>query len=96
MHEGVVLVLIVALFALAALLFGLFTVLWGIVAGAWRAVARFFVGSDRTGRSVPRRRGKPLICQDERCRKVEYREATFCSQCGRRLDRPGAGREHYA
>ena len=96
MQEGVVLVLIVALFALAALLFGLFTVLWGIVGGIGRGVARFFVGSDRTGHSLPRRRGKPLICPDEQCRTVEYREAVFCSQCGRRLDRTGAGREHYA
>jgi len=96
MQEGVFLVLIVALFALAALLFGLFTVLWGIVGGVGRGIARLFTGSDRTGRSVPRRRGKPLICPNERCKKVEYREAIFCSQCGRRLDRTGAEREHYA
>jgi hypothetical protein len=30
----------------------------------------------------PRVGSRPRVCANERCRKVEYRAARYCSQCG--------------
>ena len=83
MHGDLVLVALILVFGVAAFLFGLVYVVWCVVGafgrGMWSLV--------RPWRSVPtsecaRRLGRAVYCPRPNCRKVEYRNARFCSQCG--------------
>ena len=83
------LVVLILVFGCAAFLFGLVYVVWCVVGmvgrGMWSLV--------RPGRSVGgpacreiRTFGRAMYCPRPNCRKVEYRNARYCSQCGATLN----------
>lgn len=81
------LVVLILVFGCAAFLFGLVYVVWCVVG----AVGRGMWSLVRPGRSVEtvgrgRTFGRAVYCQRLNCRKVEYRNARFCSQCGAPLN----------
>ncbi len=88
MQGEALLVVLIVVFGCAAFLFGLVYVVCAVFA----AIGRGFWGLVRPlGRIGPvgslRPGGRPLVCPRANCRKAEYREARFCSQCGARLER---------
>ncbi len=87
MHGDLVLVALILVFGVAAFLFGLVYVVWCIVGtvgrGMWSLVRpRRPVGMAECARSF----GRGGFCPRLNCRKVEYRRAKFCSQCGTELN----------
>jgi len=90
MHGDLLLVVLILVFGCAAFLFGLVYVVWCVVGtvgrGMWSLVRpRRHVGNPvcRGGRTF----GRAVYCPRPNCRKAEYRNARFCSQCGATLNR---------
>jgi len=84
MHGDLFLVIVILVFGCAAFLFGLVYVLCALFA----AMGRGLLGLFRPLGHVGGRCGitsRPLVCPRANCRKAEYRNARFCSQCGARL-----------
>jgi len=80
-HVEVVVVLAILVFGCAAFLLGMIYLVCQAFGLVWRGVV---------GLVQPARKGRPRgrtvwICPSERCRRVEHRDARFCSQCGTRL-----------
>jgi len=79
---------LILVFGCAAFLFGILYAIFQLLAGIGGAIwSALFPGrTKRVGRerAAGRRR---RICPRPRCRRVEYRDANFCSQCGQRLPR---------
>lgn len=68
------------------LVLGITAFVFGIVHAVWRGLG--FVARSVFGRRTATADGvgrKRLVCPSDACRKVEYRDATYCSQCGARL-----------
>ena len=87
MQGDLLLVALILVFGVAAFLFGLVYVVWCVVG----AVGRGMWSLVRPWRPVPtaeraRPFGRAVYCPRLNCRKVEYRNARFCSQCGATLD----------
>ena len=87
MHGDLLLVVLILVFGCAAFLFGLVYVVGCVVSavgrGMWTLVRPWRRGG--TAENV-RTFSRPLRCSRVNCRKVEYRNARFCSQCGARLN----------
>lgn len=79
---------LVLVFGCAAFLFGILYAIFQLLAGIGKAVwsALFPERKRYAGRAMAAGR-KRRICPRPRCRRVEYRDANFCSQCGQRLPR---------
>jgi len=73
-------------FGCAAFLFGLVYVLCALFASVGRGIWGLVrpLGRVGSGGCLSLGRG-PLVCPRANCRKAEYRNARFCSQCGARL-----------
>jgi len=88
-HGDLLLVALILVFGVAAFLFGLVYVVWCIVGGIGRGVWSLARPWRRVG-TVERTRmfggARAMYCPRLNCRKVEYRNARFCSQCGATLD----------
>ena len=89
MHGDLLLVVLILVFGCAAFLFGLVYVVWCVVG----AVGRGMWSLVRPGRPVgisacreARKFVRAVYCPRLNCRKVEYRNARFCSQCGAPLN----------
>jgi len=87
MHGDLLLVVLILVFGCAAFLFGLVYVVGYVLSavgrGMWGLV-RPCRGPGPTERV--QRLSRPLRCSRVNCRKVEYRNARFCSQCGAPLN----------
>lgn len=86
MQGDFLIVLLLVVVGCAALLFGVIYMFCQFFA----RIGRGLVGIIAPGRSAGsdgqvRRCSRPQVCQNKRCRKIEYRAARFCSQCGTRL-----------
>ena len=83
MHADALLVILLLLFGLAAFLFAVIYMFCQFFAWVGRSLLGL-VSPDRPGGPVcpPRVGSRPRVCPNERCRKVEYRAASYCSQCG--------------
>lgn len=66
------LLLLLVVFGLAAFLFGLLYSVWWVIASAGRGLVSL----------VRRRPRPPRICSRDACRRLEERDARFCSRCG--------------
>ena len=87
MHGDLLLVALILVFGCAAFLFGLMYVIWCVVGavgrGMWGLVRPWRrIGTEERVRTL----GRPVFCPRLNCRKVEYRSARFCSQCGAPLN----------
>ena len=86
MHGDLLLVALILVFGVAAFLFGLVYVVWCIVGGIGRGMWSLL----RPWRPVRTERactfGRIVYCPRLNCRKVERRNARFCSQCGAQLN----------
>ena len=83
MQGDLLLVALFLVFGIAAFLFGLVYVVWCIVGGIGRGMWSLLrpwrpVGTAERARTF----GRAVYCPRLNCRKVEYRNARFCSQCG--------------
>jgi hypothetical protein len=81
MQVDVLVVLLIVVFGCAAFLFGVFYLVGHVVYSIWRGLVNLV----RPGRSTRQRvTGKKVerVCPRKGCRKIEYRDARFCSQCG--------------
>lgn len=86
MQGDFLIVLLLLVVGCAAFLFGVIYVFCQFFA----RIGRGLMGIIAPGRSggadgQARRCSRPLVCPNKRCSKIEYRAATFCSQCGARL-----------
>ena len=86
MHGDVLLFILLLVLGCAAFFFGVIYMLCKLIAGIGRGV--FGVFKPRSSIEI---RGRPMqasrqrACPNGQCRKVEYRDAHYCSQCGTRL-----------
>ncbi len=83
MHGDAVLIVLLLVFGCVAFGFGVIYLLCQLLAWVWRGLLGIFRpgrGADEVGPRMPGLRSR--VCPNEHCRKVEYREARFCSQCG--------------
>ena len=83
MQVDIVVLGLVVLLGCAALLFGVLYALGRVLGTAGRSILSVFgVRPTRTaeGRTVDLGGGR--VCPRSECRKVEYRNARYCSQCG--------------
>jgi hypothetical protein len=86
MHGDVLLFILLLMFGCAAFFFGVICFLCKLV--AW--IGRSLFGAFRPRRPLecgcsPADGRRKLVCPNERCRKLEFRDARYCSQCGTRL-----------
>ena len=93
MDTIVVVLLLILVLGWAAFLFTTLLVAGRIVGGIGRGVRSLF-GPRRQGGSG-RRLGSGRVgrvCPNPQCRKIEFRDAVYCSQCGTRFgEKPVAG-----
>ena len=83
MHGDLLLVVLILVFGCAAFLFGLVYVVGCVVSAVGRGMWTLIHPSRCSGPPAPARKlSRPLRCPRVNCRKVEYRNARFCSQCG--------------
>jgi hypothetical protein len=81
-----VVLLLVLVLGWAAFLFTALFVVGRVITGVGRGMVSIFQPRRRGGsgrRLSPGRRGR--VCSHPQCRKIEYRDALSCSQCGTRL-----------
>lgn len=81
MQVDVIVVLLIVVFGCAAFLFGMFYLVGHIVHSVWRGLVNLV----RPGRLTHQRvTGETVerVCPRKGCRKIEHRDARFCSQCG--------------
>jgi len=88
MHGDLLLVVLILVFGCAAFLFGLVYMVWCVVGTVGRAMwslvrPRRHVGTPSCREN--RMFGRAVYCPRPNCRKAEYRNARFCSQCGAQL-----------
>jgi hypothetical protein len=86
MHGDFLIVLLLMVVGCAALLFGIVYMFCQFFARIGRGLLGVIApgrvaGADGWGG----RCGRPRVCPNDRCRKVEHRPASYCSQCGTRL-----------
>jgi hypothetical protein len=83
MHGDLLLVVVILVFGCAAFLFGVIYLVCSVIGFVGRGVLGLFK-PDRAppGRRSGVRGAGALVCPREECRKVEYRDAKYCSQCG--------------
>lgn len=87
MHGDLLLVVLILVFGVAAFLFGLAYVVWCIVGGIGRGMWSLVRPWGRAGKGVRVCAfSRPMLCPRANCRKVEHRNARFCSQCGAQLN----------
>jgi len=86
MHGDVLLVILILIFGCAAFLFGVIYAICQFVAWIARGLFGIFIPRRSAAASDSPTHGRQgRICPREGCGKVEYRNARFCSQCGRPL-----------
>ncbi len=66
------------------LVLGITAFVFGVLHTVWRGVC-FACGLVFGRRNTFSGSGERLVCPREGCRKVENREASYCSQCGTKL-----------
>jgi len=92
MHGDLLLVALVLVLGCAAFFVGVIY----LACNFFAAIGRSLLGlGRRRGATAGRcagRFGRARVCPRERCRKVEYRPARFCSQCGARFSDAGGER----
>lgn len=83
MHGDALLIVLLLVFGCAAFLFGVIYLFCQFFAWMGRGLLGMF-RPHRPAAPVERRKigSRPRVCPNERCRKVEYRAARYCSQCG--------------
>jgi hypothetical protein len=88
MHADVVVLILVLVLGCAAFIFGILYVIGRLIGGIGRGVISIF-RSSRPGASAQRFNPcrKMRVCPRPECRKIENRDALYCSQCGARLTR---------
>lgn len=85
MHEGLVLVVLLAL-GFGAFIFSIVYFVVRVLGGLFRGVGRLFRGSTTAGPRVDiPAHGVSRVCPRPQCRRVERRAARFCGQCGARM-----------
>lgn len=78
------------LLGIGAAVFGVIYVVGRIVGGIGRGVGSLFAQPHHRD-SVSRPSAKGFrICWRQHCRRMEYRDAVYCSQCGARLSGTGS------
>ncbi len=87
MEAGPVLIIVMVVFGCVSFVVGVLYLVFRVFVGVFGTIARVFqrllgFGSPR----APVRAGRARMCSCSGCRKVEHREATYCSRCGHRLD----------
>lgn len=83
MHGDALVIVLLLVFGCAAFLFGVIYLLLKLLAALGRGVAGVFRRpSSGNGLGEARVCSRVRVCPRERCRKVEYRDARYCSQCG--------------
>lgn len=86
MHGDLLLLVLMLVFGCAAFLFGLVYVVWCVVGtvgrGMWSLLRPWRPVRTERARTF----GRAVYCPRLNCRKVEYRNARFCSQCGAPLN----------
>ena len=86
MHGEVLLVILILVFGWAACLFGIIYFVLKFVSLLGRKVFGVFKPDPLTPAAERSMVGaRRRICPRELCRKVEYRDARYCSQCGAQL-----------
>ena len=87
MQGDLLLVALILVFGVAAFLFGLVYVVWCVVGTVGRGMWSLVRPRRSLGNGVRIRTfGRGVYCPRLNCRKVEYRNARFCSQCGAPLN----------
>ena len=88
MHGDVFVFILLVVVGFAAFFFSVIYMFCRFI--AW--IGRGVFGSSRRGPASqtdwacpPVRRARRRVCPNERCRNVEYRDASYCSQCGAAL-----------
>jgi len=68
------------------LVLGITAFVFGVLHAIWRGIC-FAVGLvfGRRDTSIGEGESKRRVCPRESCRKVEYRDAVYCCQCGAKL-----------
>lgn len=83
MHGDLLLVVLILVFGCAAFLFGVIYLVCSIIGFVGRGVFRVLRPTRRRmDLEGGARHPKTLVCSRAHCRKVEHREASYCSQCG--------------
>lgn len=83
MHGDLLLVVVILVFGCAAFLFGVIYLVCSVIGFVGRGVFRVLGPRRRaTGPPEAGHRPKTLVCPRAHCRKVEHRDASYCSQCG--------------
>ena len=83
MHGDVLLVVAILVCGCAAFLFGVIYFVFSVVGFVGRGVFGLFrPHRPPSGRRLMAKSATTLKCPREQCRKVEHRDAEYCSQCG--------------
>ena len=86
-----VVVVFILIVGCAAFLFGVLYLFGRVLGAIGRSFASIFRGRSATAPAGEPRGKRGLICSREQCRKIEYRNGRFCSQCGATLTKPTPG-----
>jgi len=81
MQVDVIVILLIVVFGCAAFLFGVFYLVGHVVYSVWRGLVNL-VRPGRASRHGVTAEARQRICPRRGCRKIEHRDARFCSQCG--------------
>lgn len=89
MHGDVLVIVLLLVVGCAAFFFGVIYVVCQLFVWLGRSVwAVFRPHHGGNGRAHSHPMTRPRVCPNERCRKVEYRMARYCGQCGTPLKAP--------
>lgn len=95
MHGEVILIVFLLVFGCAALIFGVIYVVGQMLSGIGRILLRLVrpvssltktgpaTASPQAATVIP---AGPVACPNPRCRKIEIRTASYCSQCGFKMN----------
>lgn len=79
MYADLLMIAVVLVLGIVAFVFGILHAVWR---GFCLLIGLLVKGNATKNRALGSRR---LVCTRKGCRKVEYRDAVYCSQCGAKL-----------
>jgi hypothetical protein len=83
MHGDALLIILLLVFGCAAFFFGVIYCICQLFAWVSRGVWGVLRHRCSSGPAAwPAAGSRRRVCSNERCRKLEYRKARYCSQCG--------------
>ena len=90
MSGELVIVGIALLVGCGAVVYILLRLVWAVLSGAGRTIGHVFGMDEHSAggatAGAAQAGGGPRVCPNANCRRVEYRDARYCPQCGARLN----------